>query len=79
MHSATRTVSLPIADRATSDCGVLLRFRTIFSVCDDNTADQNNESGNFGALLTSDCQPTVAAGYVARHRLSRTRILDQVG
>jgi hypothetical protein len=72
-------VSLPIADRATSDCGALLRFRTIFSVRDDNTADQNNESGNFGALLTSDCQPTVAAGYVARHRLSRTRILDQVG
>ncbi len=72
-------MSLPIADRATSDCGALLRFRTIFSVRDDNTADQNNESGNFGALLTSDCQPTVAAGYVARHRLSRTRILDQVG
>jgi hypothetical protein len=72
-------VSLPIADRATSDCGALLRFHTIFSVRDDNTADQNNESGNFGALLTSDCQPTVAAGHVARHRLSRTRILDQVG
>ncbi len=72
-------MSLPIADRATSDCGALPRFRTIFSVRDDNTADQSNEPDNFGALLTSDCQPTVAAGYVARHRLSRTRILDQVG
>ena len=55
-------MSLPISDRATSDCGALPLFRTIFSVRDDNTADQSNEPDNFGALLTSDCEPTVAAG-----------------
>ena len=55
-------MSLPISDRATSDCGALPLFRTIFSVRDDNTADQSNEPDNFGALLTSYCQPTVAAG-----------------
>jgi polysaccharide biosynthesis protein PslG len=38
----------------------------IFSIRDVNTADQDNEQDNFGALLTSDWQPKVAAGVLAR-------------
>ena len=62
MRRATRAVSLPIAERATSDRGALLCFRTIFTVRDDNTAGQGTKSDNLGALLTSDCQPAMAAG-----------------
>jgi hypothetical protein len=38
----------------------------IFSVRDVNTADQDNEQDNFGALRTSDWQPKVAARVLAR-------------
>jgi polysaccharide biosynthesis protein PslG len=38
----------------------------IFSIRDVNTADQDNEQDNFGALLTSDWQPKVAAGVLAK-------------
>jgi hypothetical protein len=38
----------------------------IFSIRDVNTADQDNEQDNFGALLTSDWQPKVAASVLAR-------------
>jgi hypothetical protein len=53
----------------------------IFSVRDVNTADQDNEQDNFGALLTSDWQPKVAAGcWQGRPPpLRDARILDEVG
>jgi hypothetical protein len=35
-------------------------------VIGQRTADQDNEQDNFGALLTSDWQPKVAAGVLAR-------------
>jgi polysaccharide biosynthesis protein PslG len=38
----------------------------IFSIRDIDTADQDNDQDNFGALLTSDWQPKVAAGVLAR-------------
>ena len=38
----------------------------IFSIRDIATADQGDEQNNFGALLTSDWQPKVAAGVLAR-------------
>jgi hypothetical protein len=38
----------------------------IFSIRDVNTAEQDDEQDNFGALLTSDWQPKVAAGVLAR-------------
>jgi hypothetical protein len=38
----------------------------IFSIRDVDTADQDNEQDNFGALLTSDWQPKVAASVLAR-------------
>ena len=38
----------------------------IFSIRDVDSADQDNEQDNFGALLTSDWQPKVAAGVLAR-------------
>jgi hypothetical protein len=38
----------------------------IFSIRDVDTADKDNEQDNFGALLTSDWQPKVAAGVLAR-------------
>jgi hypothetical protein len=38
----------------------------IFSIRDIDTADQDKEQDNFGALLTSDWQPKVAAGVLAR-------------
>jgi hypothetical protein len=38
----------------------------IYSVRDINTADRGNRESNFGALLTSDWQPKVAASVLAR-------------
>jgi hypothetical protein len=38
----------------------------IFSIRDVDSADKDNEQDNFGALLTSDWQPKVAAGVLAR-------------
>ena len=38
----------------------------IFSIRDVGTTDQGNEQDNFGALLTRDCQPKVAASVLAR-------------
>ncbi|WP_110315007.1 cellulase family glycosylhydrolase [Mycolicibacterium moriokaense] len=38
----------------------------IFSIRDIDSADQENDQNNFGALLTSDWQPKVAAGVLAR-------------
>jgi GH35 family endo-1,4-beta-xylanase len=38
----------------------------IFSIRDVDTADQDNEQDNFGALLTSDWQPKAAASVLAR-------------
>jgi hypothetical protein len=38
----------------------------IFSIRDINTADPNSDQDNFGALLTSDWQPKVAASVLAR-------------
>jgi len=38
----------------------------IFSIRDVGTTDQGNEQDNFGALLTSDWQPKVAASVLAR-------------
>lgn len=38
----------------------------IFSIRDIDSADQENDQNNFGALLTSDWQPKVAASVLAR-------------
>jgi len=38
----------------------------IYSVRDINTADRANRGANCGALLTSDWQPKVTAGLLAR-------------
>ncbi|MBP1820602.1 hypothetical protein [Mycobacterium sp. OAE908] len=38
----------------------------IFSIRDVDTADQDNEQDNFGALVTSDWQPKLAASVLAR-------------
>jgi hypothetical protein len=38
----------------------------IFSIRDVGTTDQGNEQDNFGALLTRDWQPKVAASVLAR-------------
>jgi hypothetical protein len=38
----------------------------IYSIRDVDTADRDSEQDNFGALLTSDWQPKVAAGVLAR-------------
>jgi len=38
----------------------------IFSIRDVNSAHQDDEQDNFGALLTSDWQPKLAASVLAR-------------